>query len=100
MGDYVWAVLTKDNFSVGDYNKLSAKKIKLVEIVDKINPNACHLKLPSHIRTADVLNIKHLIPHAGDSSDNDNSRENYVQPKKNDADEIACALIENFEKLR
>ena len=49
VGDYVWAVLTKDRFPVGEYNKLSAKKIGTVEIVEKINSNAYHLKLPSHI---------------------------------------------------
>ena len=49
MGDYVWAVLTKDRFPVGEYNKLSAKKIRPVEIVEKINSNAYRLKLPSHI---------------------------------------------------
>ena len=47
--DYIWAVLTKDHFPVGDYNKFSAKKIGHVEIVEKSNPNAYRLKLPSHI---------------------------------------------------
>ena len=47
---------------MGDYNKLSAKKIGPVEIVEKINPNAYQLKLPSYIRNADVFNVKHLIP--------------------------------------
>ena len=36
VGDFVWAVLIKDRFSVGDYNKLSAKKIDPVEILEKI----------------------------------------------------------------
>ena len=49
MGHYVWVVLTKDRFPVGEYNKLSAKKIGPVEIVEKINSNAYRLKLPSHI---------------------------------------------------
>ena len=38
VGDFVWAVLTKDRYPVGEYNKLSAKKIGLVVIVEKINP--------------------------------------------------------------
>ena len=38
--DFVCAVLTKDRFLVGDYNKLSTKKIGLVEIIEKINLNA------------------------------------------------------------
>ncbi|XP_076914485.1 uncharacterized protein LOC143573508 [Bidens hawaiensis] len=35
--DFVRAVLTKYHFSVGEYNKLSAKNIGHVEIVEKIN---------------------------------------------------------------
>ncbi|GJT13555.1 putative nucleotidyltransferase, ribonuclease H, partial [Tanacetum coccineum] len=82
-GDFVWAVLTKDRFPVGEYNKLSAKKIGPLEIVEKINSNAYRLKLPSHIRCSDVFNVKHLIPYHGDSSDDDlamNSRTNFVYP--------------------
>ena len=33
MGDFMWVILTKDHFPVGEYNKLSAKKIEPVEIV-------------------------------------------------------------------
>ncbi|KAH9735062.1 Endonuclease [Citrus sinensis] len=66
VGDLVWAVLTKDRFSVGEYNKLSARKIGPLEIIEKINPNAYRLKLLSHICTADVFNVKHFIPYRGD----------------------------------
>ncbi|GJR00682.1 putative reverse transcriptase domain-containing protein [Tanacetum coccineum] len=86
-GDFVWAVLTKDRFPVGEYNKLSAKKIGPLEIVEKINSNAYRLKLPSHIRCSDVFNVKHLIPYHGDSSDDDlamNLRTNFVYPGGND----------------
>ncbi|KAI9191530.1 hypothetical protein LWI28_009631 [Acer negundo] len=99
--DFVWAVLTKDRFGVGDYNKLAAKKIGPVEIVEKINPNAYRLKLPSHIRTHDVFNVKHLIPFHGDSSDDDtviNSRTNFLQPKENDAvDQLALNYLEGWD---
>ncbi|GKB45723.1 putative reverse transcriptase domain-containing protein [Tanacetum coccineum] len=70
-GDFVWAVLTKDRFPVGEYNKLSTKKIGPLEIVEKINSNAYRLKLSSHIRCSDAFNVKHLIPYHGDSSDDD-----------------------------
>ncbi|GKG01114.1 hypothetical protein Tco_0305819, partial [Tanacetum coccineum] len=76
-GDFVWAVLTKDHFPVGQYNKLSAKKIGPPEIVEKINSNAYRLR----------FNVKHLIPYHGDSSDDDlamNSRMNFVYPGGND----------------
>ncbi|GJU16655.1 putative nucleotidyltransferase, ribonuclease H [Tanacetum coccineum] len=82
-GDFVWVVLTKDHFALGEYNKLSAKKIGPLEIVEKINSNAYHLKLPSHIRCSDVFNVKHLIIYHGDTSDDDlymNSRTNFVYP--------------------
>ncbi|KAH9681591.1 Endonuclease [Citrus sinensis] len=89
VGDFVWAVLTKDRFSVGEYNKLSARKIGPLEIIEKINPNAYRLKFPSHIRTADVFNVKHLIPYRSDHdedvvADNPNSRANSLHPGGND----------------
>ena len=75
---------------MGDYNKLSAKKIDPMEIVEKINPNAYQLKLSSHIRTTDVFNVKHLIPYVGDSSSRDddvtNSRANFLHPAGNDVE--------------
>nr|GEX55155.1 putative reverse transcriptase domain-containing protein [Tanacetum cinerariifolium] len=80
-GDFVWAVLTRECFSVGGYNKLSAKKIGPLETAEKINSNAYRLKLPSHIRCSDVFNVKQLLPYHGDSSDDDfvgNSRKNFV----------------------
>ncbi|GJU33492.1 putative reverse transcriptase domain-containing protein [Tanacetum coccineum] len=49
-GDFVWAGLTKDRFPVGEYNKLSAKKIGPLEIVEKINSNAYRLKLPIFVK--------------------------------------------------
>ena len=89
VGDLVWAVLTKDRFLVGEYNKLSAKKIRPLEIIEKINPNAYKLKRPIHIRTADVFNVKHLIPYRSDhdedaAADNLNSRANSLHPRGND----------------
>ena len=80
--------MTKDRFSVGEYNKFSAKKIGPVEILEKINPNAYRLKLPSNIRCSDVFNVKHLLPYFGDSSDDElvaDSRSNFVYPGGNDA---------------
>jgi hypothetical protein len=39
-GDFMWAILSKDRFLMGEYNKLAAHKVGLVEIIEKINPNA------------------------------------------------------------
>jgi hypothetical protein len=64
--DFVWAILTKDRFPIGEYNKLAAHKVGPVEIVEKINPNAYRLKLPSYIKTSNVFNVKkHLVPYIG-----------------------------------
>ncbi|CAB4273186.1 unnamed protein product [Prunus armeniaca] len=91
VGDFVWAILTKDHFPAREYNKLAARKISPVEIVAKINPNAYRLKLPSHIRNADVFNVKHLCPYHGDSSDEEelNSGMNSSQLVEDDATRIA-----------
>ncbi|GJW91385.1 hypothetical protein Tco_0168938 [Tanacetum coccineum] len=106
-GDFVWAVLTKDRFPVGEYNKLSAKKIGPLEIVEKINSNAYRLKLPSHVRCSDVFNVKHLIHYHGDSSDDDlamNSRTNFVYPGGNEGgpsiEERADLFLEAQDRVK
>ena len=96
----IWAVFTKDHYPAGEYNKLYAKKIGPLEVLEKINPNAYRLKLPSHLRTTDVFNIKHLIPFTDDSSDDANSMANPVQPGKNDVEEIAIRFMEHFDNFR
>ncbi|PKI36368.1 hypothetical protein CRG98_043241, partial [Punica granatum] len=95
VGNFVWVVLTKDRFSASDYHKLAARKIGPVEVIEKINSNAYRLKLPSHIRTVDVFNVKHLVPYIGDSSDDDDSRSNSLHPGENDAVEnLASRYLE------
>ena len=95
VGDFVWAMLTKDCFPIGEYNKLSAWKIGLVEIIEKINSNFYRLKLPSHIRTIDVFNVKHLVPFHGDSSSEDedlpNSWSNSSQHGEDYANRVASS---------
>jgi hypothetical protein len=74
-------------FPVGEYNKLAAHKVGPAEIIAKINPNAYRLKLPSHIKTSDVFNVKHLVPFIEDSSQEDsNSRMNSLQLGEDDVD--------------
>jgi len=69
VGDFVWAVLTRDRFPVGEYNKLKERKIGPCEILQKINDNAYRLCLPSHLKTSDVFNVKHLSPYFADFDD-------------------------------
>ncbi|GJR44815.1 putative reverse transcriptase domain-containing protein [Tanacetum coccineum] len=71
--DFVWVVLTKDHFPIGEYNKLFAKKIGPLKIMEKINSNAFRLKLPSHIGCSDVFNDLAM-----------NSRTNFFYPGGND----------------
>ena len=73
-----------------------------MEIVDKINSNAYRLKLPSHIRTADVFNAKHLVLFTGDSSNDSDLRPNSINPGENDMgiEEQAIRLFEKWEKLK
>ena len=98
-GDFVWVFLTKDRFPVGEYNKLAARMIGPVEIVKDINPNAYQLKLPSHIKTSDVFNIKHLVPFTGDSLDEDvNSRANFVQLGEDDVNHNAWDYMRKTRK--
>lgn len=61
VGDLVWAVLIKERFPSGQYNKLQPRKIGPVEIIEKINENAYKLRLPPHVHTANVFNVKHLF---------------------------------------
>ncbi|KAL6519096.1 hypothetical protein OROGR_018416 [Orobanche gracilis] len=99
--DFVWAILTKDRFPAHTYNKIAAKKIGPVEIVEKINSNAYRLQLPSHVETSDVFNVKHLVPFVGDSSSDDDvgsdSRANLLYPGGNDAGQVAIQYLQKLE---
>jgi hypothetical protein len=82
-GDFMWVILTKERFFVGEYDKLVNRKVGL--IVKKINPNAYRLKLTSHIKMSNVFNVKHLVLFIGDSSNEDaTSMVNSLQPREDD----------------
>jgi hypothetical protein len=100
-GDLVYAVLTKDRFPVGTYNKLKARKFGPVEVVKRINENAYKLKLPEDIYTSDVFNVKHLIPYYGDEQSEveefTNSRSNFSQPGEDDAGQEVGSIASSRE---
>ncbi|CAA7060962.1 unnamed protein product [Microthlaspi erraticum] len=73
VGNLVWAVLTKDRFPQGQYNKLKSRKVGPLEILEKINNNAYRLHLPL---TAVVFNVKHLVPYLP-ADDTTNSGSNF-----------------------
>jgi len=77
VGDLVWAVLTKDRFKPGTYNKLKSRKIGPLQVLEKINNNAYRLQLPPHMQTADVFNVKHLVPYVA-SEEAEYSRTNFL----------------------
>ena len=80
IADFVWEILTKDRFPMGEYNKLAARRIGPLEILEKINPNAYLLKLQSHMRTSDVFTIKHFVPYRGENSNLDSKLEDEFLP--------------------
>ena len=73
--DMVWAVLPRDIMPADLYNRLRAKKIGPLKIVERIKDNAYCVELPKDITTSDVFNVKYLsafLPAdtAGDSGSN------------------------------
>lgn len=66
-GDMVWVYMTKERLPLREYNKLKSKKIGPVEVLECLNPNAYRVQLPSHLRTSNVFNVKHLSPFRGDN---------------------------------
>lgn len=61
--DLVWAYLTRDRMPAHAYNKLKAKKIGPLEVLERINDNAYRLRLPD--TTSDVFNVKYLSRYIG-----------------------------------
>lgn len=101
VGDFVWAILTKERFPAHEYHKLASRKIGPVEIIEKINPNAYRLRLPSHVRCSDVFNVKHLIPFEEDVEDEAvaDSRANRSLGGEYDEDEAAIAFLDKFDPI-
>ncbi|KAL4188944.1 hypothetical protein AMTRI_Chr08g204620 [Amborella trichopoda] len=95
--------MTKDKFSTREYQKLSQCKIRLCELVHKTSDNAYKLKFPMHIRTSNVLNVKHLILYHGDASDDDlpNSRAKSFKEEGSDASQnTALEYLHKRDKLK
>ena len=91
--DKVWVFLTRDCFPLHEYNKLKARKIGPLKVLQKINPNAYHLRLPDSLRSSNVFNVKHLLPFIDDSYELD-SRTNLSQHKENDGAYKNCVSSE------
>ena len=92
----MYAVLTKDRFPTGTYNKLAARKIGPLEIVKRINENAYQLRLPDNAHISDVFNVKYLIPYHNDEyikgEEGVNSGSNSFQPGEDDVAHTTVAL--------
>ena len=84
VGDLVWAVLTRDRMPAHSYNKLKAKKIGPLEVLERINDNAYRLQLPADITTSDVFNVKYLSRYFPPEQPSD-SRSNPLHPGGPDA---------------
>ena len=72
MAHFIACKKTSDAINVG--------KIGPLEILEKINPNAYRLKLPSHMRTSNVFNVKHLFPYRGENSNPDSKLKDEFLP--------------------
>lgn len=100
VGDLVWDVLTHDHFTVGEYNKLQERKVGPCEVMQKINDNAYRLRLPSHLKTSDVFNVKHLTPCLIDAtSDSMNLRASSFQPGETDVEGSINVELSNSELM-
>ncbi|KAK9127232.1 hypothetical protein Syun_016029 [Stephania yunnanensis] len=52
------------------------------------------LPTSTRIQSGAKINVKHLVPYYGDTSDDDNSRANFVHPGENDeVQELACKFL-------
>ncbi|XP_056159097.1 uncharacterized protein LOC115664461 [Syzygium oleosum] len=78
------------------YNKLSEQNLGPLEVLERINPNAYRLKLPSHMKIHDVFNVRHLAPYVGVSSNDDDSNlgTNSFKERGNDVAHIQGQLIQ------
>lgn len=78
-GELVWVVLTKDCMPLHEYNNIHSRKIGQVDVLKRIIDNACRLRLPAHIKRADVFNVKYLSRFHG-VNDIPNSETNLLLP--------------------
>ncbi|KAK9184793.1 hypothetical protein WN943_025144 [Citrus x changshan-huyou] len=80
-------------YNLPDLVRKSGKEEDFIEQLQKIHETTQESQLlPSHIRTADVFNVKHLIPYRGDHDEdvvagNPNSRVNSLHPGENDEED-------------
>ncbi|KAL6547828.1 hypothetical protein OROHE_009533 [Orobanche hederae] len=96
-------VLDGDEVALNYLEKKDPLEVEKLKILEKINPNAYRLRLPSHIRTSDVLNVKHLVPFEADNFSGDkavvDSRANRFEEEENDGDEAALNYLEKKDPL-
>ena len=70
-------------------------------IGEKVNSKPYRLRLLGHIRTADIFNVKHLVPYNGNSALEDegvlNLRPNSEQPGENDTMNYEWNFMNHFD---
>lgn len=98
VGDFVWAILTKDCFPAHEYNKLKAWKIGPLEILERINPNEYRLALSNHIHTSDVFNVKHLVPFTGNASSFEDVADSGPNLSHPEGDDVNPIVIEHMKR--
>lgn len=85
-----------NRYPVGECNKLGERKVGPYEVLKKINDNTYKLKLPKHLWTSNMFNVKHMILYIGDSSGDKSSksRTSFFQPEEDDIDTLATDYLE------
>lgn len=68
----------------------------------RINNNVYQTKLPSHLKTTDIVNMRQLIHYNGDSSENEeiNSRTSSSELGDDDAAKLALEFFEKHDSTK
>jgi hypothetical protein len=74
VGDLILALMRKERFPRGTYNKLKMKKIGPCRVVKKFGANAYEIELPNGIRISPIFNISYLYPYKAEEAGAENEQ--------------------------
>lgn len=98
-GDYVWIHLMREYFPLKRHSKLSPGTNDPFKVLDKINPNAYKIELPSEYGVFATFNVPYLSPFYEDEGDIPSFKLNFI--KKGGCWRWSCSihltLVQRFE---